>query len=245
MAKRLWEQLTAGTDIKLWIDPEPYNKTDDEDERDRLQTILDADVAVRTELSDCIGYPDVVAFDLVTQDEINAIKDRLDYYDYVTTVVNLTVHEGAWFSPDSIESVLSEDVGNEADKSIDGNTATFFRDSTNHQHVIVFKLRDYPKKVSKIRFYYGAGESARERLNNIDIHASRGLVNIDDAENILETGINLTWTAGGGVWVEHTLASKKNKARFIKLVIDDTDNGNNQCQIREFEVWVETVVPEG
>lgn len=243
MAIRLWEQITVGTDIKLWIDPEPYNKTDDITERDRLQAILDADVAIRTELAVCLGSSDLQSFDDFIQDEIDDIKDRLDYYDYDTRAHNMTVMDGAWFSPDSVNSVLGEDVGNEATKSIDLNTVTFWRDSTNHQHVIIYQLRDYAKKISKIRFFYGAGLSARERLNNMDVHAAKAVNNIDNPENILETGINITWPGVGGAFVEHTLASKKNKARYVKLVIDDTDNGNNQCQIREFEVWVEARDP--
>ena len=209
-----------------------------------MQAIRDAAAPVRTELAICLDYPNLASYDDYIQDQIDEIKDRVDYYDYDTKVTNITNHTGSWFSPIAIESVLSEDVGNEAVNAIDGNNATFFRDSINQQHIIIFELRDYAKKISKIRFRYGAGESARERLNNMDVHASKAVVNIDDANNILETGINITWpVAAGEVWVEHTLASKKNKAKFIKLVIDDTDNGNNQAQIREFEVWVETRDP--
>ena len=116
-------------------------------------------------------------------------------------------------------------------------------DSINHQHVIIYEIRGYPKKISKIRFFYGTGESGRERLNNMDVHAAKAVSNIDDAASILETGINIAWPTPGGVFVEHTLAQKKNKARYIKLVIDDTDNGSNHCQIREFEVFVETRDP--
>lgn len=241
MAIRLWEEITAGTDIKLWVDPEIYNKTAVTSERNYFQDILDASVALRTELAQCQGYEDLESFDSFTQDRIDSANDLLDSFDYVTKVQNLTVKDGAWFSPDSIQSVESEDVGNEASRSIDGNTVTFFRDSVNHQHVIIFKLRDYPKKISKIRFWYTG--SARERINNMDVHAANAVPNIDEPENILETDINLDWGVVNDVWIEHTLASKKNKARYIKLVVDDTDNGNNHIQIREFEVWVEPKDP--
>ena len=185
-------------------------------------------------------------YDDALEDQEWILRDRLDYYDYATRTVNRTIADGAWFSPNLIESVCAENIGNEASKAIDGNSVTFWRDSTNHQHVIVFKLRDYPKKIEKIRFLYGANESARERLNNMDVHASKAIGAIDNPENILETGINISWPTGisEDTWVEHTLASKKLKARYIKLVIDDTDNGQNQCQIREFEVWVATRQPE-
>lgn len=244
MAKRLWEEITGGTDLKLWVDPEPVNKVADVAEQARLQSIRDGNTDIRTELAECGGYPDLASFDDFIQTEIDNLKDRVDSYDYDTRVHNLTVMDGAWFTPDSVQSVESEDVGNEADKAIDGNTVTFFRDSVNHQHVIVFKLRDYSKKISKIRFWYATGLSARERLNNMDVHAANAIPNIDDPSNILETGINITWPGVGGVWVEHVLAVKKNRMRYIKLVVDDTDNGNNHIQIREFQVWVEPKDPE-
>lgn len=243
MAKRLWEQITVGTDIKLWIDPEPYNKTDLQDERDRLQAIKTSPLECRTELAVCKGYPSVADYDDFIQDEIDEIKDLIDYFGYSTKVTNLTVMDGEWFTPTDIESVSNEDVGNEAVNAVDGNNVTFWRSSNNEVHEIIFKLRTYPKKISKFRIWYASGESARERLNDIDVHAANALGNLDEPQNILETGINLTWTAGGGVWVEHTLASKKNKCKYIKFVIGNTDNGNNQAQMREIEFWVETRDP--
>lgn len=243
MPKRFYEPKSASTELNLWIDPTLYSETEDIANLADFNALLACDDFVRQQLADLNGYPTLETYDVFIQDQADEIEDRLDYYNYSTRLEELTVADGAWFSPDAIQSVGAEDLGNEASRAVDGNNATFWRDSTNHQHVIIFDLRSYPKKIAKIRFRYGAGESARERLNNMDVHASRGIANIDDAGNILETGINIAWPTPGDVWVEHTLAQKKNKARFIKLVIDDTDNGSNHAQIREFEVWVETRDP--
>lgn len=243
MAKRFYSEVTAGSDLGVFDDPGIYNKTQDIADLAIVTEQQALANSIRTLLAVC-NLQTLAEYDEMLSDLFDELSERIDYYDYNTTVKNTTVMTGAWFSPTEIQSVLGEDLGNEATKSIDGNNTTFWRDSTNHQHVIIFKLRDYPKKISKIRFRYGAGESARERLNNMDVHASKGIANIDNAENILETGINISWpVAAGEVWVEHTLATKKNRARFVKLVIDDTDNGQNQAQIREFEVWVETRDP--
>lgn len=243
MAVRRFTRNVAGEELGLLDDPTIFIRVDDVAELANIVEIQSATDNVRAYIASILNAESLEEYDAFLEGEFDKLSDRIDYYSYDTAIQNTTYYQGAWFSPDSIQSVLGEDVGNEAVNAIDGNTTTFWRDSTNHQHVIIFKLRDYPKKISKIRFFYAVAEPARERLNNMDVHASAGIGNIDEPENILETGINIAWPTPGGVFVEHTLANKKPRARYIKLVIDDTDNGNNQAQIREFEVWVETKDP--
>lgn len=244
MAKRWYIPNGPSTELEVVIDPELFTLAGDNvllTDNLEIQGLSDD---LRLHIGSCLGFNSLADYDTALVNEEDDIRDRLDYYSYGTRVESPTVADGSWFSPIAVESFCAEDVTNVAARSIDEMNNTFWRDSTNHQHTIVYELRAYPKKISKIRFRYGAGESARERLNNMDVHASRGIGNIDNAENILETGINISWpVAAGEVWVEHTLASKKNKARFVKLVVDDTDNGSNQLQIREFEVFVETRDP--
>lgn len=244
MAIRWYRPVSSSAELELYIDPGLFTEAGDD------QTLLDVlelkglSDGQRAEVGACRGFETLAAYDQQLDDEENEVRDRLDYYAYDTVVKNVTVADGAWFTPIGVQSVCGEETGQEATESIDGDDASFWRHSTDEQHVVIYELRGHPKKISKIRFRYGAAESARERLNNMDVHAARAVANLDDPENILETGINIAWPTGAGLtWVEHTLASKKNKARFIKLVIDDTDNGNNQIQIREFQVWVETRDP--
>lgn len=240
-----YEPKAASTELAVIRDKATFVKADDQADLDIITEKQGLSDATRATLTGGLSLAD---YDDLLEEQSDILRDRLDYYDYDTIVKNRTIADGAWFSPIEVSAgvLCGEDVGNEASKAIDGNSVTFWRHSTNEQHVIVFKLRDYPKKIEKIRFLYGANESARERLNNMDVHAAKGLANLDNAENILETGINIAWPTPIAVdtWVEHTLASKKLKARYIKLVIDDTDNAQNQVQIREFEVWVATRQPE-
>lgn len=245
MAKRLYSEVTAGEELGIFDDPPIFNKTDDTAALADIVEIRGLAASIRTRLGACGGFS-LSEYDDYLEEQFEDLSERLDYYDYATTTKNITVLDGAWFSPDAVESFGGEDVGNEATRSIDGMNNTFWRDSVNHQHHIIYQLRDHTKKISKIRFRYGASESARERLNNMDVHSSKVIEKIDDEENILETGINISWPTGAGeVWVEHTLATKKHSARYVKLVIDDTDNGSNHVQIREFEVWVEPRNPDG
>lgn len=241
MAKKfLWQPQETNTKLLLRREEGSFVEADDNAELTDITAIQALGDSARTYLAGEVGMS-LADYDKDLQDREWELRERLDYYSvYATRLESLTVADGAWFSPVAVDSSCGEEIGQEASKSVDGNNATFWRHATNHQHSIVYELRSYPKKISKIRFRYGAGESARERLNNMDVHASRGIANIDKPAKILETGINISWPTPGDVWVEHTLAKKANSIRYIKLVIDDTDNGSNQIQIREFEVWVET-----
>lgn len=246
-----YKVITAGEKLQINRDLGETTKTADQDRLDAITKIQAMTNAERTAIMGDFGFSNLADFDkYLEQEEEWPLSDRIDWYTYDDKTVQFTAKDGAWFSPIAVDAgtLCGEEAGQEASRAIDGNGATFWRHNTNEQHVIIFNLRAYPKKISKIRFLYGSGESARERLNNMDVHASKGIGNIDNAGNILETGINISWPTPISVdtWVEHdlTIAGKKsNNARYIKLVIDDTDNANNQVQIREFEVWVETRQP--
>ncbi|MGI9484337.1 MAG: hypothetical protein ACR2RF_00325 [Geminicoccaceae bacterium] len=240
-----YKVVTAGQVLEINRDLNQFTKTNDQDRLNAITVIQGMTDAERTAIMSDFGFNQLEDFDqFLEREEEWPLRDRLDWYDYDDKTVQFTAKDGAWFSPEAVESFCGEETGQEATLSINGVNSDFWRHSTNHQHTIVYRLRGYPKKISRVRFRYGAGESARERLNNMDVHASRGLAAIDNAANILETSINITWPVGAGeAWVEHILASKSPRCRYIKLVIDDTDNANNQVQIREFEVWVETRQP--
>lgn len=243
MAKRLWLPQASNTELLTKTDGSLFKKVDDDARILVIDDFQALGTATRTALAEALGYADLATFDAALEAEEWEILDRLDYYStYDTRTDNLTVADGAWFTPEAVESFCGEETGEEATLSVDGVNTTFWSHVQDHQHSIVYRLRGYPKKISKIRIRYG-GSAAVERLNNMDVHASTGLANIDDAASILETGINLTWPAGPAVWVEHTLAKKSLKARYVKLVVDDTDNVNNTLQMREFAVWVETKEP--
>lgn len=238
-----YEPKAASTELAVVRDRFFFTKAQDQGDLDVITDIQALPDATRQAIAG--ASVDLAEYDQQLEDQEHVLRDRLDYYDYVTRIDQRTVADGEWFSPDSVDSFCGEEVGQEADRAIDGDDDTFWRHATNETHILTFKLRDYPKKIERFRLRYGAGESARERLNDITIKAAKGLANLDNPENTLETGINIAWPVGAGLtWVEHTLASKKLKARYIKLEIGNTDNAQNQAQIREFQVWVGTRQPE-
>ncbi|MGI9411562.1 MAG: hypothetical protein ACR2OV_15895 [Hyphomicrobiaceae bacterium] len=237
---QLWEVISAGAELLIKRDLNSFVKTDDNDRLTAITGIQALSDDARTSLISDFGVADLGELDTLLEDEEFELRQRIASYDYDTRVVNTTVLDGAWFTPDSVESFCGETSTNVVGNSIDGVNTTFWRHSQDHQHTVTYLLRSYPNKISRIRFRYNSTEPANERLNNMDVHAAKNLARIDNAENILETGINISWPVGqGSVWVEHTLAKKKTNARYVKLVIDDTDNASNTLQIREFAVWVE------
>lgn len=243
MAKRFYSEVTAGTDLGIFDDPPIYNKTTDET---LLALVVEQQALsdnIRTLLAAC-GGRSLEEYDAYLEDRFDELSERIDYYDYTTIVKNITVMDGAWYTPDSVHSFCGETGTDVVGNSIDGANNTVWKHSVNERHSVIYKLRDYPKKISKIRFRYNASEPVIERLSNLDVHAAKHPANLDDPENILETGINIIWPTGqGATWVEHTLATKKNRATYIKLLFD-TAHANNTSQVREFDVWVETRDPE-
>lgn len=237
-----YEPKAASTELAVVRDKARFVKASDQADLDIITEKQGLSDATRATLT---GGLSLAEYDDLLEEQSDILLDRLDYYTYDTIVKSRTVADGKWFSPDSVNSFCGETAPNVATRCIDGDDNTFWRHATDETHILTFKLRDYPKKIERIRFRYGAGESARERLNDITVKAAKGLANLDNVENTLETGINITWPTGAGLtWVEHTLASKKLKARYVKLEIGNTDNGSNQAQIREFQVWVGTRQPE-
>lgn len=241
---RHYVDVAGGVDLDLLTDPERFNKTIDTDRLSVITELQGLSVTARTQIAPPLGHTDLAGFDAALQDEQWGIQDRLDYYSlYSNRTQNFTVRDGAWFTPDSVNSFCGETGGNVVGNSIDGSNSTFWRHSVDERHSVIYQLRGYPKKISKIRFRYNSTEPVTEQLSNMDVHAAKNVANIDDAENILETGINITWPVGqGSIFVEHTLALKKANARFVKLLFD-TAHATNTSQIREFAVFVETRDP--
>ena len=236
---RFWEPKESGTKLTVSRDRFEFTQAADNSRLSVITEIQGLSTAARTALA---PGADLAAFDAKLEAEEWDIRDRLDYYNYTNRTENLTVRDGAWFSPEAIESFSNEHATNVAANSIDGNNNTIWQSFQNGGHFAVYRLRSYPKKITRVRFRYGSAEPARERLNNLTIKAARDISQIDEASNILESGLNISWPTPGGVWVEHTLSTFKSNARYIKLETDDTDDTSqpNALQIREFEVFVAT-----
>lgn len=244
MAKLAYTRITAGTEMGIFDDPVVYTKADDDARVAEVLAIQAAGTTVRTLLAACNGQ-ELVDFDAALQDEWDIVTDRLDYYDYETTTINITEQEGAWFSPIAVEDFGSEDPTFPASNSIDGDLASQWRHETlDETHFLIWELRAHPKKVTKMRFRYGAGENIRERLTNITIKASKALSKIDDANSIVDTAVIPVWpVAQGNTWLEIVWPSPKARVRFVKIEFE-TEHGNNQARIREVEMRVITRRPQ-
>lgn len=235
----LWEPRRGGTELAVSNNRLTYVKADDEARVAEIEAIQAASDTVRTE-SASRGGQTLQEYDDELEDEWAIIKDRIDYYNYPTRVENTTVANGDWYSPIAVNSECGESGPNVSENSIDLDDATVWRHVEDHRHSIVYELRAYPKVATKIRFRYNTTEPLNEQLANLDIHIAKALPRIDDAENIIATGVNIVWPTGQGTtWVEYDLGDRFPKARWIKLVFD-TAQAQNTGQIRDFQVWVST-----
>lgn len=242
MARRWYEPKNGGTKLQLHIDPHEFVQADDQARLAIVQEIQGLSDALRVELATSKGFQDLDSYDSALQDEEWSLLDRLDYYDYENRQESLSVRDGSWFTPEAIESFCGEHQTNVATNSVDGDNTSIWQHFQTERHQIIYRLRGYPKKVTKVRFRYGTLLPARERLKNLDIRMARDLSQIDVAGNLLEEGLDIDWPLLGGAWVEHVLTTPKHNARYIKLEFD-TDDLSNNAQIREFAVRVETRDP--
>lgn len=232
MAIRLYEPVDI--DLKLWADPKTFVKLDLEAEVVELEFLIGQEDPVRLRLGQCAGYPTLEEYDSYLDSEWTRKKDIIDFFDYETKVVNLTVKDGAWFSPILIEDVCGERVGNEAIYSIDGDTGTFWQDDTNEPHQITFKLRDYSKRISKVRIWVDT--NARSSLTDITIQAANSVPGLSDPSNEAVTGVNISTQ---DAWNEIDFTTEQ-IGKFVRLTGFGSLNSLNESRIREIEMWVET-----
>lgn len=238
-AGRIWEPKDGGTRLLVADDKLEFTQAADQARITVITEIQNLSQAARESLAG--GVDNLAAFDTALENEEFDIRDRLDYYAYDTRAENLTVADGAWFTPEAVEAFCGERVNNEATNSIDGDNGTVWQHFVDEAHSITYRLRSYPKKITKVRFRYNLAEPPREQLSNLNIRASRALSQIDEVGNLLDSGLNITWPVGqGATWVEHTLTTPKTNARYVKLDGFGSADGSNHAQIREFQVWVET-----
>lgn len=244
MATKQWyEHISGNTEMNLIQDPLVFDKTDDIAKLAVITEFQALSITARTEIADADGQS-LAEFDDELEKEGWKLNARLLFYDFPTRVLNLTIKDGDWFTPEAVETSCGASGGNAAANSIDENNTTFWRHAVDEQHSITYRLREFPLKISKIRFRYNTSEPVNEQLDTLTIRASRALGKIDDAGSLIESGLNITWPTGAGsTWVEHTLASKKVSVRYIKLEEFGSAHASNTIQIREFAVFVETKDP--
>lgn len=233
MAQRFYQPV--GDDLKLWADPKDFVKSDLEEEVLELEFLMSQGDVVREKLGNCAGFATLEAYDAYLYSEWSRKKDIIDFFDYSDTALNLTVKDGMWMTPDSVEDVCGERVGNEALYSIDGDTGTFWQDDTNEAHQITFNLRGYAKKVAKVRIYRGT--NARSALDNLTIQIANSIPGLDIPANEAITGASISTD---DAWNEIEFTTKQ-IGKIMRLTGFGSLNALNETRIREIEFWVETV----
>lgn len=240
MARRWYESKSAGTALQIFEDASLFTQVDDTDRVNAVAAIRALSDNVRTAIALDCGFPNLQAYDDELEEEEYELRDRLDYYSYENRNENLNVRDGAWFIPEAVESFPGELVGFEAALMIDGDNVSQWRYTPplpTDRLEWVLRLRSYPKKITKIRFRHGGPGNIAEQLIDVNVSAAKALSQIDEASNIIVSGIIPNWLAGS--WVEIVFPTPKINARYIKINCN-TNSLVNEIRVREINVRVET-----
>lgn len=236
MAIRLWEKIGT-TDTKLWKDPTIYTKADIPGDITTLEAILALSDDAKTWIisQSRTLYQSISDFNDAVQDEVDKLKDILDYFDYVTKNTTITNYDGMWMTPEAVESVCGEDTGQEATLSIDGTNSTYWEHDVNEAHEIVYRIRPYLKKCSKIRLRLPTAVKAK--LHNLTVHAAQSISGLSNNDNKVIDDISPVWIEQS--WNEFVFDFKR-RAKYLKLSGFGSENANDYIRIYEIDVWVET-----
>lgn len=243
MPKKFYQKSNG--DLAVWTDPQIVSQSELQTNLPVFQELRALSDEARTQLAisgmTSIGVPSfgsLQELDDWLDDEIDRILDVLDYFDYTTSPETISaVFQGAWFTPEFVESASHEEVGNPKENAIDGDFGNWWQSDQSGTRSIVFRLRSYSKKLEKIRLRSPVTD-LRTQLQGVTIKASKALGMIDDPGNVLETDVDFTYI--DNVWLEHTLATIKSNARYIKLEVASSlfVASPEQVRIRGIEAWV-------
>lgn len=246
-----WAQTKAAdTELHQFREPIVTLKTDLETDLPVLQEIQGLSDELRTAIgAGGIGglippQSDLQALDDYLSDEVDRIRDQLDYFDsdHENRTENLTVRDGAWYLPEALEAPLPDDDGtNVVANAIDNDgsgpntplNSSYWMSTINGTRVLIVRLRGYRKRVEGIRLRTNNGDT-RAQLQNVTIKAAASLARIDDAENLVARGVNFD---GASAWTEYSFV--KARCRYLKLEIPSSNHSNpDHIRIRTLQVRV-------
>ena len=115
---------------------------------------------------------------------------------------------------------------------IDGDNQTYWQSPTSGVRSIIFQVRDYPKRLEGIRLRTPQADD-RSQIQDVTIKAARNLATIDEAGNIVASGVDFTYV--DSAWSEYAFVA--NRKRYLKLEFATSIAGNN-VRIRSLEVRV-------
>lgn len=231
--KRFYEPV--GGDLTLWADPKDFVKADLEAEVVELEFLMAQGDPVRERLGSCSGFQTLEAYDAYLFTEWSRKKDIIDFFDYSNTTLELTVKDGEWFLPEAIEAICGEEIGFEGSKMIDDDWATYWQHDDNEAHEVDLRVRDYKKRMTKIRIRRSA--NPRSALNNLDVYVADNILQLDNPANLAATGVSISTDND---WNEIVFSSSK-RGKYIRLTGFGSAHATNEVRIREIEAWVVTV----
>ncbi len=217
--------------MKLWADPAEYVEADLQaiiDAREPLLALDDASLALVAPIQG--GTVDDLR--AAWQQDVDTAHDILDFFDYEKTTINLSVADGAWFTPEAVEMVCGEEVGNEAALMIDGNNTTYWQHDADEAHQVDLRLRNYSKKMTGLRIRRQTNE--RSALNNLDIYVASSLGGLDNPEQLAISGVTLSVDND---WNEIVFPSPA-RGKYIRLSGFGSAHAGNEVRIREIEARV-------
>ena len=149
----------------------------------------------------------------------------------------MTVRDGAWFEFEALENAPPEEAGNEALLLVDGDPSTYWQSNQAGVKTIDMRLRTYNKRVSMFRFRTPNITDVRSQWQDFTIRGAQSIAKLDDADNILATGVDLVHP-GAGSWIEYTLPSIK-KLRYVRFEVATSLHRNpDQIRMRQIEARV-------
>lgn len=259
MANIYYDPINGGADIQIYKDPQVISRVDLEAQRDALLNVQGLSDELRgfiassglsaLSIPSFVGQPDPLdAFDSYIDDELTRLKDTIDYFDYESGTANLNVRTADWFLPVAVEDFTDETVGGEAVNAIEAENGgdpdpndpvltTWWQSESSGLRVITFHLRDYSKKLEGIRLRAGSAGDGRAQLQGVTIKAANALAMIDDPSNVQAEDVD--FTHAGDNWMEHTFASPKARARYIRLECSESLHSNtDHLRIRAMQARV-------
>lgn len=255
MANLYYDPINGGVDLQVWKDPQVVTRESLEDERDallniqglsdELREIIAANGLSSIGLPSFIGVPEpLTSFDQYIEDELDRLRDVLDYFEYESGQADFSIRTGDWFLPEAVESFTDDNGSDVVTNAIDAanggdpdpndpENSTFWQSEISGTRQITFRLRDYSKRVEGIRLRTNNGDT-RSQLQDLTVRASNALGMIDDPGNIMVSGVNVNDARG---WFEINFT--KHKCRYIKIEAATSNFGTpDVLRIRSMQVRV-------
>lgn len=241
MALRYYERRDGANPpvIKLWKDPREWNEADLQAEVDHHEEILSLSDDALSIIVQALGGIGSLGntlddFKVALQDKVDANKDLIDYFSYAKTSVEIPIAAGDWYTPEAVELRCGEESGYEAELAVDGDAGTLWVHQADEEHDLVFRLRGYPKRATKIRIRRDA--SPDSELTGLDVYAATTLGGLSNPLTLAATNTTLPLpTEWNEVEFDHP-----RRLKFLRLAGFGSVHPTNQVRIRELQVWVTT-----